>query len=161
MSTSSLTAEQLSIPEDFDREELDVLPTAFKLPLRSGAFLTGVYENEKWMKATLRDIESLVELDYDWDGEGATPIDENLYPELCYFLSAYLRPTDDAPRLSPYPDGGIQLEWQKDAKTFFVRIGPDMHYSAAYVDDYSEQEWPDPMPNLESLYEEMTRRLFS
>ena len=81
-------------------------------------------------------LDELVELEHDWDGYGANPIDRQALILAVRVIDATTRQGVPAPEIFPVPSGGVQLEWTSGGMELEFEIEPGAN-SIVFVGDDS------------------------
>lgn len=92
------------------------------------------------LQPALERLEEFATLSEDWDSYGAVPISavaidraRELAAEIISKHALSIRPEGYSFDVVPTPDGGVQLEWDVDAKHLEIAIGPDGTLTYFYV----------------------------
>ena len=107
---------------------------------------------EKWpthgedreLKAEIEHAKTILTLGNDWDEEGGAAYSENVFARAVAFVAAHSTKGYDlcssyppAPRISPGPDGSIDLHWKRKTWELLVNIpADDSQMAVFYGDDY-------------------------
>jgi hypothetical protein len=93
----------------------------------------------------LREIEKsqhLLELEHDWDGEGSPGYEKQTWDRATTFLSHNIillwqlyHVCVDVPRISPGPDGSIDIHWKSKSPELLINIPSDLSEPADYYGD--------------------------
>jgi hypothetical protein len=107
---------------------------------------------EKWpthgedreLKAEIEHAKAILTLGNDWDEGGGAAYSENVFARAVAFVAAHSTKGYDlcssyppAPRISPGPDGSIDLHWKQKTWELLVNIpADDSQMAVFYGDDY-------------------------
>jgi hypothetical protein len=100
------------------------------------------------LQAEIDQARQMLSLDADWDGEGSPVYSKDTFDRAVAFLtthSAYVHSSwglyPPVPRVSPGPDGSIDLHWKRKTWELLVNIPADPSQMAVfYGDDYGSQK---------------------
>jgi hypothetical protein len=101
-------------------------------------------EEDRSLKAEVEHARKTLSLEYDWDEEGSSGYSTDTFDRAICFLNTHSAKGHDlcssyppAPRISPGPDGSIDLHWKQKAWELLVNIPKDDTQMAVfYGDDY-------------------------
>ncbi|HVT12810.1 MAG TPA: hypothetical protein VHE55_11130 [Fimbriimonadaceae bacterium] len=115
-----------------------------------------------WARKLLRRVESFLELQRDWDGYGAAPIDPILAAHALQVLADFASNDCPEPSVVPTTSGGVQVEWHVYGIDFEFEILPDC-YLALYGNDRRtgrefEPESTADRASVKSWIDELARR---
>jgi len=120
---------------------------SFKETLEEGA------EQEEWTvdSAQVADVlleeeieraESMLDLEADFDGEGSPAYTEDTFDLAAEFLRLHSRyfwehceKYSPVPKITPGPNGSIDLHWKLESRELLVNIPADVHEPAVYYGD--------------------------
>jgi hypothetical protein len=94
------------------------------LGLRLTASSAIEFTSPPWLPAAERRINALLNLQANWDGEGAPSISFDCAMGAFSFLFSTSMHETPAPQLVPTSAGGIQVEWHLDGTDFEIRFDP-------------------------------------
>ena len=81
----------------------------------------------------------MLELDNDWDGEGAVKISRKTWQKALDFLNRHKLMWEleqNVPTISPLHNGSIDLHWKNDKFELLINIQEDSDLAGVYGDDY-------------------------
>jgi hypothetical protein len=100
------------------------------------------------LSAEMKRAKQVLELGYDWDGEGSEGYSEDTLNRAITFLNTHVKGLWDSygrsspiPKIGPGPDGSIDLHWSERSWELLVNIPVDPNAMATfYGDDYGAQK---------------------
>ncbi len=112
-----------------------------------------------YLGRTIKDINSLKSLPYNWDSYGAAPIGERAISKAVDFILDLINETDQIegltrPIVVPCPDGSMQLEWDINDKELEVGISDSDGLSFEYLscsENYAKEDTTDYLGIIEQL----------
>jgi len=76
----------------------------------------------RWLTSALADVARIAELPQDWDGYGSAPLGIKEREHVTKLLSSIDNADLPAPNVVPISGGGIQIEWQHNARELELEI---------------------------------------
>lgn len=83
-----------------------------------GDALVGTWQTDRLDTLLTR----LSELEFGWDGDGASPVDDDVLRSVKYFVEIYLSNVHAEPWLVPSKNGGVRLEWVSPDSQLLLEI---------------------------------------
>ena len=131
------------IPEEPDVEEWEV--SSVEEAAAEGPCLTQV---SKELEEEILRASEMLKLEDDWDGEGSPAISKDTFDLAADFLESHSRYLWEhsclclpVPRISPGPNGSIDLHWKRETWELLVNIPADTNETAVfYGDNYGVQK---------------------
>jgi len=98
-----------------------------------------------WLVPVAENVQRLLWYEKNWDSHGAQPLNPNAVQEAFSILCRVMTDEHQAPRLSPTPSGGLQMEWRIPKALMQVEVDYDGSISAYLSDTRSgaELDWED------------------
>lgn len=104
-------------------------------------------EENRELKAEIEQARTILKLADDWDEEGSPTYSKDTLDRAVAFLAAHseqfekLRLHLPVPKISPGPNGSIDIHWKRQSWELLVNIPADAHEMAVfYGDNYGEQK---------------------
>jgi hypothetical protein len=111
-------------------------------PTESGKPWEGLPERLRRVGRAIEASRKLLELAYDWDDEGALPIQETTWQRAAGFVARQARWLWDfsgisfpTPDIAPVPDGSIDLHWDRPHFELLINIPPEPSVPAGFYGD--------------------------
>lgn len=93
-----------------------------------------------WLYPVLARIQELDRLREDWDSYGGRPISGAVLEQTLRVLAATMEDDTPTPWIVPTSDGGVQLEWHDEPRSFEVSIASNLAVSAYFTDGAADEE---------------------
>jgi len=96
----------------------------------------------RWLTSALADVARIAELPQDWDGYGSAPLGIKEREHVTKLLSSIDNADLPAPNIVPISGGGIQIEWQHNARELELEIiegSEDLMFLKVYPDGMMEE----------------------
>ena len=138
-------------------------PGAIELVVESGnesrrvRFTVPSWPGPQWLMPTIRVASKLLSLPYDWNKQGAPPVDSMAIQAAIDALSLIMSPNSSLPQLTPTERSGVQLDWHENGVDLEIAFDPgDVEGQAVCSDQVQpELEWLGPvgehLPELRKL----------
>ncbi len=102
-------------------------PTPTSVPLfglekhKISAEVSATLTKQSWFNSILKRLSELLSLGENWNGYGEKPIQENAVKKAIAVLDTVYQ-KGPVPEVVPTPDGGVQLEWEKNGYEIEIEI---------------------------------------
>jgi hypothetical protein len=106
---------------------------------------------------TILSAGKLLSLPYDWNRQGAPPVDSMTVQAALDALSLVMSPNSSLPQLTPTERSGVQLDWHENGVDLEIAFDPGEPEGYAVCNDQVEpyHEWDGPvgehLPELRAL----------
>ena len=104
------------------------------------ASLTCEPEVPAWQRPTVESLQDLLQLPRNWDGYGASQIQEQIAQKALMVLVEVMENNAPAPSVVPLSDGGIQVEWHRQGRNLEIEFPAGEAPGFYYYEDDSESE---------------------
>jgi len=98
------------------------------------------------LRASVEDLEKLLELPPNWDSYGARPIQPAVFLRVVKLLAEILETRVPRPAIVPTPQGGIQLEWHRRDADLEILVQPG-EVTEVYLEMGNGETWEGPLAN--------------
>jgi len=134
VTSAQTTLGQLEPTTGFDLQQALAILEATSLPIRqifeantersfSRTFLyTGV---PNWFDNIDDQLQEFLSLEPNWDSYGAEPIDEDITKKTLELILLITEENTPEPFVAPVPSGGIDIEWNKQARLLSIKVRKD------------------------------------
>jgi len=96
----------------------------------------------RWLTSALTDVARIAELPQNWDGYGSAPLGIKEREHVTKLLSSIDNADLPVPNIVPISGGGIQIEWQHNARELELEIvegSEDLMFLKVYPDGMMEE----------------------
>lgn len=93
-----------------------------------------------WIEPTFHALKGLLQLPKDWDGYGASPVQERIAQRVLFVLCEVMEDDAPPPSVVPLTGGGIQVEWHRLEKNLEIEFPADAAPSFYYYEENSDLE---------------------
>lgn len=109
-------------------------------------------DSPEWLKAAVRALRELLALEEDWDRQGAHQVRAEAVVLALNLLDAVMDEALPSPWIVPRPNGGLQLEWDREGSTVEVVISPD---GERFIVCAGDEEWDGSLADIDRLYADL------
>lgn len=130
--------------------------------VRSIKFTVATTPTPKWLLAAVQRSGALLVLPYDWDRQGAPPVEATAIQSALDALCLLMEQDSSLPAWTPTRDGGVQLDWHENGIDLEIEFGPNSADGYVAFFDQAEQlpEWDGTVnSNLDMLQRVFRERL--
>lgn len=117
-----------------------------------------------WFIPSLRRCAPLLLLPFDWNREGAPPIEAGAIQLAMDALWSFMTDRSSFPQWTPTRSGGVQLDWHEKGIDLEIEFPPDVAEGCAVFSDNEDRraDWDGPVPrHLDELQSLFKNRLVS
>jgi len=118
----------------------------------------------RWLKPTILRAEKLLSLPYNWDRQGAPPIDSSAIQAAIDALNLFMSNDSSAPQWTPTQRSGVQLDWHENGVDLEIAFEPDDLSGYAVFSDHNHPglDWDGPLgEHMDALERLLRERLVS
>jgi hypothetical protein len=114
----------------------------------------------QWLMPTIERAGKLLSLPYDWNRQGAPPVDSMAIQAAIDALSLLMSPSSSLPQFTPTERSGVQLDWHENGVDLEIAFDPGEVEGQVFYNDqeHPELEWSGPfgkhVPELRKLLHE-------
>ncbi len=97
-----------------------------------------------WLLSTVTDLNSLLELERDWDGHQSAQVKFEAADEVLGLIVALAPYAPFHPWVSGTSDGGVMAEWRTDQQVLQIEVDADLDVSIFYKSEPFHRYWEGP-----------------
>ncbi len=113
----------------------------------------------RWLKPTILHVGKLLSLPYNWDRQGAQPIDSSAIQAAIDALNLFMSNDSSAPQWTPTQRSGVQLDWHENGVDLEIAFEPDEKDGYVVFSDRDSPglDWHGPLGEHVNVLERLLR----